>query len=672
MRETPLLLLLLETTKYLPVSDERIDFTVELVRRVAELVVTGEQVASQAQNDKERRQKLEERQKNGDELTQEELDSLKENPSSSKYNAIFEHFFERNGLSMITNIATGIAFDLKDFQEKQKEIHDGVRSAEAEANDEDEPEDTTWDQLQRIDLSDYTDCLLLPPIAIATQAIQSVSILVQNVARATSLFFILSNNHVNQLINFPLEDYSIAERKKQQPGEGSVRRFGSAVLAELTTHFITFLKSLALRMNAETLQFFLTYPSDEAFEQAGKVVEEECLVHDTTADEQEYEEYDEDVPLDERRPVPKKTSASPQKKRTVSVRTVQVEFPLYDRALGFCSAHQDSFVRVTAMNICLNTLRLATVGPSGEDELGPNKDKKKASSPDGVLHNADPLPLRERLAIAQFCCTPSRVERLASPIFTKLAQLWGIFEEQFREMDGSGTSTESSFRKSNDKVAKAKETARRKKATDAFSDLAYNVHDELLLLDDLMKVGLTTLNEQTIEMMFATFVYPLLLQPLLLYFQRSTIPEEILFSDPLNDHSAGRTIKEADITALEKALISAPAKSALFFLSAVFQFISNGPLVRLLFTALLHPMAPDTTGETMIRAKADVACVGPNSEVMIRIDAEEPKLSSSVTRSSYEFGTITGKKCVSGSSHDFPDNDDGRRKVIYRASGLVR
>ena len=34
-----------------------------------------------------------------------------------------------------------------------------------------------------------------------------------------------------------------------------------------------------------------------------------------------------------------------------------IEFPLYARALDFCAAHHDSFVRVTAMNICLNTLR---------------------------------------------------------------------------------------------------------------------------------------------------------------------------------------------------------------------------------------------------------------------------------------------------------------------------
>ena len=58
------------------------------------------------------------------------------------------------------------------------------------------------DILQGIDLDEH-DYTLLPPLEIATQAIQSISILVQNVKRATSLFFLLSNNFVNQLINFP-------------------------------------------------------------------------------------------------------------------------------------------------------------------------------------------------------------------------------------------------------------------------------------------------------------------------------------------------------------------------------------------------------------------------------------------------------------------------------------
>jgi hypothetical protein len=45
----------------------------------------------------------------------------------------------------------------------------------------------------------------------------------------------------------------------------------------------------------------------------------------------------------------------------VDLHTEDIEFPLYARALEFCNSNQDSFVRLTAMNICLNTLRLAAI-----------------------------------------------------------------------------------------------------------------------------------------------------------------------------------------------------------------------------------------------------------------------------------------------------------------------
>jgi hypothetical protein len=138
----------------------------------------------------------------------------------------------------------------------------------------------------------------------------------------------------------------------------------------------------------------------------------------------------------------------------------------------------------------------------------------------------------------------------------------------------------------------------------------------------------------------------------------------VLFADPLNDHSAGREIEDSDLTASEnlcgeKSLISAPTKSAFFSLAAVFQFITNQPLLRLLFTALLHPLSPGSTGETMIRAKADVACKGPDGKVTIRIDPvdENGKVLIPTDRSTYLFGKATGRKCVSGSS-DCPDDND--------------
>ena len=645
--------------KFILMELEREEEMVEIIRRISELVVIGERAAASEAEYREKLIAAEEKDWGSDVLEEKEEAILKlknRSTENDKYIALFEHFFERNGLALITDIVTGAAF---------------ILTAETDDNDQ------STETLKKI--PDDDNCMLLPPIPIATQAVQSVSIMVQNVSRATSLYFILSNNHVNQLIDFPLEHYHLAERRKhnQQSNGMSPRRFGSPELAELTTHFVSFLKSLALRINVETLQFFLTYPSDgddDAF-----LVEKEVAPSSTDENPQDTMP-DEDMPLDEARLLHKnlsklsedgpmdeaafKRKSAPPKDmdRPVRVKDVQVSFPLYARALEFCSAHQENFIRVTAMNICLNTLRIATVRSPDETEVLMDERIESAQgddSPDGVLHNAKPLPLRERLAIAQHVCTPIRVELLISPIFTKLAQMWGMLEELFREVDVSNTEDRSKAA-ANEKVARAKEKARRQKSLKAFTAIADGLQDELLLLEDVLNVGLTSLNEQIIEMMLATFVYPLLLQPLLLYFQRSPVPDEILFADTLNAHSGGRGFKMSDLTGSEKSLISAPAKSAFFCISGVFQFITNQPLLRLLFTALFHPLAPNASGETMIRAKADVACIGPHGKMTIRVDQfdAEGRIVFPTDRSTYLFGSVTGHKYISGESEDtFDDND---------------
>ena len=105
-------------------------------------------------------------------------------------------------------------------------------------------------------------------------------------------------------------------------------------------------------MNAETLQFFLTYPADTAIEGDTDYLEE---TKDEYREESDYNDNDDERPLDEIASN-SEIKDQPQVNRPVAVKTIQVEFPLYERALEFCSAHHDSFVRVTAMNICLNTL----------------------------------------------------------------------------------------------------------------------------------------------------------------------------------------------------------------------------------------------------------------------------------------------------------------------------
>ncbi|VEU37522.1 unnamed protein product [Pseudo-nitzschia multistriata] len=693
--------------RFAPMTDAETASLVETIRRISELVVIGERASADVQSEEDKLRALVKQQKDdekasesrsGDSVDEEEkrrreqleneCAKIREKISEKKaYAYVYDHFFERNGLSTIADILTGKAFDLPGFFEKRKQTVkaelEGYEKIleESKAEEEQKEQETSKGLKKRSEAimkaldtikesETYANTVLLPPLAVAIQGFQSTSILVQNVKRATSLFFILSNNHINQLIGIPLEEYHIAERSKLEGGNKnsagtpnlmSPRRFASPELGELATTFVSFLKSLAMRMNAETLQFFLTYPADTA------IVSDTDLFEEAQHNIDCHDDDDEEIPLDE---IMSNSRTKPElpANRPVAVKTIKVEFPLYERALEFCAAHHDSFIRTTAMNICLNTLRLSTVeAKTKEEEPGEvaeavNLEAASGDSPDGVLHNAKALPMRERLAIAQYVCTPSRVEKLASPIFTKLAQLWGVLEEQFRDMEiagkvgqsignanGSGNDDDIP-KKANEKIARARELARRKKYTGIFNDTSYNLQDELLLLDDMFKVGLTSLNEQVIEMMFATFAYPLLLQPLLLYFQRSPVAAEVLFADTLNEHSLGSQIKQSDATATEKAVISGPAKSALFCLAAAFQFLTNPPLLRLLFTAVFHPLSPNAAGETMIRAKADVACMGKDGRATIRIDRfdENGKMVFDQNRETYVFGTVTGRKEVSG------------------------
>ncbi|KAG7399548.1 Protein CL16A [Phytophthora boehmeriae] len=75
-----------------------------------------------------------------------------------------------------------------------------------------------------------------PSVLVQVQLLQTMSILVQNITTRTSLYFILSNNHVNTLLECPFE---VDE-------DDDVRDW-----------YVTLLKALSLRLNEETVQFFL-------------------------------------------------------------------------------------------------------------------------------------------------------------------------------------------------------------------------------------------------------------------------------------------------------------------------------------------------------------------------------------------------------------------------------
>ena len=147
------------------------------------------------------------------------------------------------------------------------------------------------------------------------------------------------------------------------------------------------------------------------------------------------------------------------------------------------------------------------------------------------------------------------------------------------------------------------------------------------------------LNEQLVETMLATFAYPMLLQPLVIYCQRLTVSvDEDRFS--FSEHPFGRI--SADLSDIEKSLseVAGPAKAALYTLASVFKFQSNRPLLRLLFTVLFHPLAPDSSSAPTVRSKLEVAEIDLNGRKSIRLDVSYP-LGEPVPneRTTYDFRT---------------------------------
>ena len=186
------------------------------------------------------------------------------------------------------------------------------------------------------------------------------------------------------------------------------------------------------------------------------------------------------------------------------------------------------------------------------------------------------------------------------------------------------------------------------------------------------QVGLTVLNEQMIEMMLATLVYPLLLQPLLLYYQRLTAAiDEDRFS--LSDHPFGGI--SADLSDVDKTLlqVSTPAKSALFTLALVFNFISNRPLLRLLHTVLFHPLSPDSNSAPTVRSKLEVAEVDHNGRNRIRLDAVNFPRGEPIPneRTTYAFGTTLTNRRASSRRIDADDSTKSEACVFVLAPALA-
>jgi protein CLEC16A len=73
--------------------------------------------------------------------------------------------------------------------------------------------------------------------ALAVQLLQSLSILTANTRRETSIYYLFSNNYLNDLLALKQFDYGVDE--------------------EVLAWYISFLKAISLQLNEHTIQFFV-------------------------------------------------------------------------------------------------------------------------------------------------------------------------------------------------------------------------------------------------------------------------------------------------------------------------------------------------------------------------------------------------------------------------------
>ena len=84
---------------------------------------------------------------------------------------------------------------------------------------------------------------------VAVQLLQSLSILVQNTRRETSIYYLFSNNYINDLMELKQFDYGVDE--------------------EVLAWYISFLKAISIRLNERTIQFFVSDAAEAGHDSAG-------------------------------------------------------------------------------------------------------------------------------------------------------------------------------------------------------------------------------------------------------------------------------------------------------------------------------------------------------------------------------------------------------------------
>jgi len=165
-----------------------------------------------------------------------------------------------------------------------------------------------------------------------------------------------------------------------------------------------------------------------------------------------------------------------------------------------------------------------------------------------------------------------------------------------------------------------------------------------------------------IEMMLATFAYPLLLQPLLLYCQRLNAALDVPDRKFSEGNPLGGIAGEFAEAERNLAPFAGPARTALFSIASVFYFLTNPPLLRLLATALLHPLSPDSSGVPTLRSTLEVSTKIQGRQ-SIRVDRHTSQ--GKGDRSTYAFGTTPGNRRVSKMNIGLTVVEDGGEACVF-------
>jgi len=155
------------------------------------------------------------------------------------------------------------------------------------------------------------------------------------------------------------------------------------------------------------------------------------------------------------------------------------------------------------------------------------------------------------------------------------------------------------------------------------------------------QMGLNPLNEQIIEMMLSTYVYPVLLQPLSSTLELESLGEKAAEAIENQESSVKETGKQLILDA-------AIFKSSFLGLYSVFNTITNIPLLRIVFAALFHPKSSDKSYSIVVKPSV-VTRLG--SELQLKVDVSQDH---SIM---YDFGRSQREDLL---NHSFSPNITGK------------